>query len=239
MDVFSSKCEGKGPAGPVIGRNCVKTLLDLKFIKVMALEYEKGRCYFEATRRSGEDIAAVKSCEEFKEMLPDAVSCIVVLKRPEDEPRLLLSYEYRYPAGRFLLSPPAGLLDEADLCRPDAAAAAAVREIYEETGIEVKPEDRVYTVNPCALSTPGMSDESNALVCAVIENADIGALNRRGIAGSELFGGFVLPDEKEAMEILLNGRDSRGIYYSIYTWAALAWFASGLWRSAAPGEGSL
>lgn len=54
---------------------------------------------------------AVKSDEEALAMLPDAVSCFVIIRLPGGDDRLLLSWEYRYPAGRFLLGVPAGLLD--------------------------------------------------------------------------------------------------------------------------------
>ena len=73
--------------------------------------------------------------EEFKKMLPDAVSCVVVLKQKGKEDRLLLNYEYRYPAGRFLLSVPAGLLDPEDKDCEDPLITAAKREIKEETGL--------------------------------------------------------------------------------------------------------
>ena len=92
----------------------VKSLYETRFIKVFDLQYAEGKHYYDATRRNKEDLAAIKSEEEFKNMLPDAVTCIVVLKTPGEEPRLLMSYEYRYPTGHYLLSPPAGLIDPED-----------------------------------------------------------------------------------------------------------------------------
>ena len=35
---------------------------------------------------------------------------------------------------------------------------------------------------------------------------------------------------KEAEEILKAGKDRDGIFYSVYTWACLMYFVSGLWR---------
>ena len=50
--------------GPVITKDCVKTLLDGKFIKVYDLQYAEGKHYYDASRREAKDLAAVKT-EEF------------------------------------------------------------------------------------------------------------------------------------------------------------------------------
>ena len=78
--------------------------METKFIKVFDLQYAEGRHYYNATRRSADDLVAVKSTEEFQNMLPDAVSCIVIWNPSKGEPKLLLNREFRYPAGQFLLS---------------------------------------------------------------------------------------------------------------------------------------
>ena len=163
-------------------------------------------------------------------MLPDAVSCIVILDTPGEEPKLLLSYEYRYPVGRYLLSVPAGLLDKEDEDGQDPVYSAAVREIKEETGLEVTEGDRVFAVNPLVFSTPGMTDESNALVCAVLRNADLSALSQEGAVGSEQFDGFALLTREDAIRVLRDGRDERGNFYPLYTWAALSYFVSDAWK---------
>ena len=100
---------------PVITKECVVPLLDTRFIKVADLQYEPGKHYYDATRHGFDRLTATLSDEEFRAMRADAVTCVVVVKCPGEEPRLLLQYEYRYPVGRFLLSPPAGLMDAADL----------------------------------------------------------------------------------------------------------------------------
>ena len=64
--------------GPVISKDNVETILDKKFIRVFDLQYAEGRHYFDATRRALDDIVAIKTEEDFKKMLPDAVSCIVI-----------------------------------------------------------------------------------------------------------------------------------------------------------------
>ena len=103
-----------------------------------------------------------------------------------------------------------------------------MREIQEETGIKVKSTDTVKVVNPLAFSSPGMTDESNALVCAVIELDDTDIINQDGAVGSELFDGYILIDKAQAASLLSTGRDENGNYYSIYTWAGLMYFLSEL-----------
>lgn len=213
-----------------IRKEDIKAVFDSPYIKVADIQYAPGRHYYDATRREMEELIAVKSDEEFRTMLPDAVSCIVILQTPGEEPKLLLSYEFRYPAGRFLLSVPAGLIDKEDETEPDPIRRATVREIKEETGLDVTEKDLVFTVNPLVFSTPGMTDESNALVCAVLESPDLSALSQEGAVGSEQFDGFALLTKEDALKVLREGRDGRGNFYPIYTWAALSYFVSGDWR---------
>jgi len=215
---------------PIIREENVKTLLDAKFIRVFDLQYAEGKHYFDATRRPLEKLVATKTDDEFKKMLPDAVGCVVILKIKDDEPKLLLAKEYRYPAGQFLLSPPAGLLDAADETAADPVLSAAKREIEEETGLTLSEKDSLTVINPLLFSSPGMTDESNALACAVIHLNDTSALTQQGAVGSELFEGFELLTAAEAREILKNGRDREGLFYSVYTWAALMYFISDLWK---------
>ena len=208
----------------ILSINDVETLFDNKFLRLMDLQYAPGKHYYDATRRAKEDLAAIKSEDEFKNMLADAVSCIVILDMPKEQPKLLLSYEYRYPAGRFLLSVPAGLIDEEDKKQKNPLISAAVREIKEETGLDIKPEDQITVINPFLFSSSGMTDEGNALICAVLHPEDLSCLSQKGATGTELFDGFKLLTKADAMNILYNGRDENGNFYPIQTWAALMYF---------------
>ena len=76
---------------PIISKENVKSLFESKFIKVFDLQYEEGKHYFNATRRPLEKLVATKSDEEFRTMLPDAVTCIVILKVKDESPKLLLT----------------------------------------------------------------------------------------------------------------------------------------------------
>lgn len=215
---------------PIIRKENVKTLFESKFIHVFDLQYEEGKHYYDASRRPLDKLMAIKSDEEAKTALPDAVTCFVILKIKEEEPKLLLAREYRYPAGQFLTSPPAGLLDPEDENAENPILATARREIQEETGIVLTEKDTLYTISPLLFSTPGMSDESNALACAVVNLEDTSCLSQAGAEGQELFNGFVLLSKEEAKEMLHSGRDAEGNFYSMYTWASLMYFLSDLWK---------
>ena len=216
---------------PEIKRENVKTLFESPYLRVADLQYAPGKHYYDATRRDMENLTAIKSDQEFEAMLADAVSCFVILDGEGEEPKLLLSYEFRYPTGRYLLSVPAGLIDREDEAEQDPVYSAAVREIREETGLEVTEGDRVFTVNPLVFSTPGMTDESNALVCAVLHGADLSALSQEGAEGSEQFDGFALLTKADARKVFCEGRDERGNFYPLYTWAALSYFVSDAWKA--------
>lgn len=215
---------------PLIKKEQVETVYDSRFIKVFDLQYKPGKHYFDATRRTKENLAAVKTEEEFKQMLPDAVSCIVILKIKGQEPRLVLSREYRYPAGQFLLSVPAGLLDPEDAQAANPEFHAAIRELREETGIELEARDSIQLVNPLVFSTPGMTDESNALVQITLNREGMPKVSQEGAVGSECFEGFLLLTREEARKILKDGVDDQGLFYPLYTWAAMMCFVTGIWE---------
>ena len=212
----------------------IKSLFESKFIKVFDLQYQEGRHYYNATRRDEEDLVAAKSTEEFKKMLPDAVSCVVIWNPSGDdeksghEPCLLMNREFRYPTGQYLLSVPAGLIDPED-CTGDNDNTApliktAMRELHEETGLKVIEKDTVSVINPCLFSTPGMTDEGNALVYISINRDEMPKMNHDGAEGSEVFEGFRLVSKEDAEEYLCKGRDEHGMYYPLFTWAALMFF---------------
>lgn len=239
----------------------IKSLFESKFIKVFDLQYQEGRHYYNAIRRDEEDLVAAKSTDEFKKMLPDAVSCVVIWNPSDDdeksghEPCLLMNREFRYPTGQYLLSVPAGLIDredvetisgykaQIDMDNNNADSNAwtieknnsiliktAMRELHEETGIVITEEDEVSVINPCLFSTPGMTDESNALVKIVLNRDSLNGMSQEGAVGGELFDGFDLLTKAQAEKILEDGVDEHGIYYSAYTWAALTYFVADLWR---------
>ena len=202
----------------------IETLYETRFLKCYDLQYEEGKHYYEVSRRGKKDLVAAKTEAEAREMLPDAVTIAVVLHLPGGETRLLMTYEYRYPVGQFLLSPIAGLLDPEDKDCADPLVTAAIREIKEESGLDVKASDRVYVLNPCAFTTPGMTDESNAFLCAEITLDSLDGLNQKGAVGTEMFNGYELLDKERARKIFQAGRDEHGNFYSLPAWMVLSIF---------------
>lgn len=204
----------------------IEKILDRKYVRVFDIQYEEGKHYYDSSRRDESELMALCSDKPADAIIPDAVSCAVVLEPRDAAPLLLMTREYRYPVGRYLLSPPAGLIDDADreLGRDVAIRNTAIRELKEETGITFKDGDSFEVINPLLLSSPGMTDECNAMVRMTIHNADLGELTQTGCVGSELFDGFELLTVEDAERIMINGCDDRGVFYSTYTWIALADF---------------
>ena len=198
----------------------VETLLDTKYIKVFDLQYAPGRHYYNATRRSREEMVAAMSGEKFRSMVPDAVSLCVIWHEEGQEDRMLLNREYRYPLGQFVVSVPAGLIDPGDRGkdRKAAALAAAARELYEETGIQIGDKDACRMLQPCLFSSPGMTDESNAMVRVDLYGHEQGELTQSHAEGSEKFEGFLMVTRAEARELM------RTEPISVYTWIGLAAF---------------
>ena len=214
----------------------MKQVLNTKYIKVYDIEFRKDGHYYDVSRRSADELIADKLSDEIKTLVPDAVSCEVVLEQDGKEPLLLLAKEYRYPVGQYLLSPTAGLIDEEDKIlregedpahrRDEAIRATAIRELKEETGITFKDGDSIEVISPMLFSSPGMTDENNAMVRIIVRHADLGELTQAGCEGSELFDGFELYTVADAKRVLENGCDDNGMFYSVYTWIALADFVA-------------
>ena len=199
----------------------METIYESEYMNLYDLQYREGGHYYCASRRKKDRMVALTPDEECKTMQADAVSCFVVLNIKGQPKKLLLNWEYRYPVGQYMLSVPAGLIDEKDWDNPNALVATAIRELKEETGIEV---EEVKVISPCVFSTPGMTDEGNALVYISINRDEMPKMNHDGAEGSEVFEGFRLVSKEDAQDYLCKGRDEHGMYYPLYTWAALMFF---------------
>ena len=85
------------PDMPMIPVPVAHRMLDTPFVKVYDLVYADGTHYYDASRRDYVNLRALKKdCEQIK-LIPDAVSCCLVLSPEGQEPRLVMFYEYRYP----------------------------------------------------------------------------------------------------------------------------------------------
>ena len=129
-----------------------------------------------------------------------------------------------------MLSVPAGLIDPADKEEDEPLLVTAKRELKEENGIEVLDTDELEVINPCLFSTPGMTDESNALVKIVLNRDTLIGMSQDGAEGSECFDGFSFLTKEQAQKILKDGVDEYGIFYSVYTWIALTYFVADMWN---------
>ena len=87
---------------------------------------------------------------------PDGVVIYGVYGPQRD--RVVLIRQYRYPVGGYVYEFPAGLVEAGE-----DAAAAALREIYEETGLELALKESGSWSRPF-FTTVGMTDESCATV---------------------------------------------------------------------------
>ena len=215
---------------PKLEKDQVKTLLDNKYLSVLDLQYENTKHYFSATRRKADSTVAVLSDEEFRAMRPDAVTCVVIVRNKGGEYGLLLTREFRYPVGQYLLSPPAGLLDERDLSEPEPVLCAARREIEEETGLRLSDSDKLFVISPLFFSTPGMTDECNAMACAVADLPEGFTFNSGGTESIEMIGDYVVYGKDEIQEMMRRCTDREGVYFSVFTWAAMMYFVSGMWK---------
>ncbi|MDO4805114.1 MAG: NUDIX hydrolase [Lachnospiraceae bacterium] len=87
---------------------------------------------------------------------PDGV---IIYAVTEDNSKVLLVRQYRYPIDAYVYELPAGLVDEGEDFR-----TAAIREVHEETGMTLHPIEADPMFEAPRFTTVGMTDESCALV---------------------------------------------------------------------------
>lgn len=87
---------------------------------------------------------------------------VLIVARLVPSDRLVLIRQYRPPARAYVYEFPAGLIDDAEM-----AAAAAARELREETGYAGE-NMRIY---PPAYTTPGLSNEAVNMVCVDVDES--------------------------------------------------------------------
>ena len=208
----------------MIKKSGIKQIFESKYVKLYDMNADGDHSYNVASRREFDRLPATKTEEEYLSLLPDAVSLLVVLKIKGEEPKLLLSKEYRYPAGQYLLSVPAGLIDPEDREKEDACIITAVRELYEETGIQIEDSDKVELINPYLFSSPGITDEGNALIYMEINRDRMPDMTQDGAVGMEKFNGFSILSKKDVERLFAQGRDDKGIYFPVWTWCAMIYF---------------
>ena len=173
---------------------------------------EKQSAYFMVTRGS--------SIVPHTEKKPDAV---VVCATYEDncEPKLLMASEFRTPIGTRELGFPAGLIDEKDYLEgmdPRVAAInAAIREVKEETGLDLEVTD----VSPPNLySSAGLTDESITYVFGKVT----GEVSKAGLEGGEDIEVMLLSQSEAAYLVKENMPE---LAHSKTAWPFLLMFSKG------------
>ena len=200
----------------------IKTKYFNKFIKVYDAEYDDGHHYYIASRHDKDDLSVQNLNDK-----PDAVSCFVIIDDEIHVPQLLLQSEYRPALNKYVLSAPAGLIES-----DEHYVYTAVRELYEETGIDTDfirtngGECHIFPMSEVAYSSPGFTDESNAIVVMIIQEDISDMLTHKNAESNEHFGRFKLVTQRCAKQLLKDCRNK----LPLMTYTALLYFISGIWE---------
>ena len=142
--------------------------------------------YYMASRAKCEDELKMKTGKNN----PDGV--VIYSLYGENHDRVVLIRQFRYPLGGYVYELPAGLVDPGENYH-----VAAVRELKEETGLELKPLEVDEIYQKPYFTTVGMTDES----CGTVYGYASGEVSKRYMEDSEEIE-VVLADRKEVERIL-------------------------------------
>lgn len=109
----------------------------------------------------------------------------------ENRDRVVLVRQFRYPLGGYVYEFPAGLVEPGE-----ALVAAGVREMYEETGLKMRPVENPAYMRPF-FTTVGMTDESCGTVFGYCEGTPT---NQHQEAAEDIQ--VILADREECRRIL-------------------------------------
>ena len=142
--------------------------------------------YFMASRaKSDDDLKLVSHTNK-----PDGVVIYAVTK--EENPRIVLVKQYRYPIDAWIYELPAGLVEDGEDIH-----VAGIREMKEETGMTFTPLDAPKGYERPFFTSVGLTDES----CSTIFGFCTGEPTSEGEEESEEIE-VVLADKAEAARIL-------------------------------------
>lgn len=136
---------------------------------------------------------------------PDAAIIVPYHRR---EQKLVVIREFRVPIGDYQYGFPAGLLDPGE----DLAAAAG-RELHEETGLDLV---KVYRHSPAVFSSAGITDEAIAMVFAEVAGTP-GIHDNQASEDIEIF-----LMEREEVRHLVHRSD---IFFGARSWLAMDAYA--------------
>lgn len=142
--------------------------------------------YYVASRAKTENDLKIKT----KKNTPDGV--IIYSLYGEKKDRVVLVRQYRYAIDSYIYEFPAGLVEPGEDYKE-----AGIREMKEETGLELSPIDVDQAYEKPYFTTIGMTDES----CATVYGYTSGRVSRDGLEDSEELE-IVLADREEVRRIL-------------------------------------
>ncbi len=134
----------------------------------------------------------------------------IVAMTGEEEPKIVLVRQYRYPIDGYVYELPAGLIEEGE-----NPMEAAVREVREETGLSFEPLQADDAFTRPFYTTVGLTDES----CATAYGYAGGMTSTSGLEPSEALS-VVLADRQEAMRILKEEKVATMCAYQLMLFCA-------------------
>jgi ADP-ribose pyrophosphatase len=137
--------------------------------------------------------------------MPDAV---VIVPYHVEKNKLVIIKEFRVPLGHYQYGFPAGLVDQGE-----TIDQAAVRELYEETGLAVM---RIINISPPIYSSSGMTDESISMVYAECKG---NPSNHANTSSEEIHTLLVSP--QEAADLC----GQKDLKFDMKTWLVLSEYA--------------
>jgi ADP-ribose pyrophosphatase len=150
---------------------------------------EPGRYFLSSRAPSVEELEIVR-----KETKADGVAMYVICGEKKD--KVLLIRQFRWPIGNYVYEFPAGLVDEGESLRE-----AAVREVWEETGLKMTPLDVDYMYERPYYMTDGMTDEA----CAMVYGYAPDEIKKQHLEDSEEIE-VIIADREEVRRILREER---------------------------------
>ena len=172
----------------------VKKQTDNRFLNIYELDARdrvgNSKPYFVASRaKTKEDLKLATHNEK-----PDGVIIYALQKEKKD--RVLLIRQYRYALDEYIYEFPAGLVDEGENFRQ-----AAVREVKEETGLNLYPLEVLSEYERPFFTTVGMTDECCGTVYGYVD----GEISSAGLEDTEDIQ-VILADKAEVRRILKEER---------------------------------
>ena len=169
----------------------IKTLVETKFISLYDIKYlnknNQEKSWTVASRKSKDILEGI-----YLENKKDKVDAVIICAYHKQQNKLVIIKEFRVPINKYIYELPAGLVDSDD----DNFEETVIRELKEETGLDLLDVNNDYTIEKTYLS-PGMTDESIALVFCTCD----GELNKDGLEDDEDIEA-ILVSQEEARKIL-------------------------------------